>query len=205
MIGRTFALMAATFITASSSRLPGQAPGQRPLVLEPGDVVHIDVWREKDISGDYRVDESSRLIVPLLGIVPVANRPWYPLRDSLIAEYTKQLRNPSISLTPMRRVQVLGEVTKPGTYLADPTTSLAGLVALAGGATQYGDLRRIRVVRNGQTIIDGRAVEDLLMQSDIRSNDQLFVDRRPWIERNGAFVGSALVSAAGIVVALLRR
>ena len=50
----------------------------------------------------------------------------------------------------MRRVQVLGEVTKPGVYLADPTVSLAGLVALAGGATPGGDLHRIRVVRAGQ-------------------------------------------------------
>jgi hypothetical protein len=31
------------------------------------------------------------------------------------------------------------------------------------------------------------------------------VDRRAWIERNGAFVASAIISTASILVALIRR
>src|SRR5439155_267477 len=109
------------------------------------------------------------------------------LRDSVLAEYHRQLRNPSVTLTPLRRVQVLGEVTKPGQFLADPTLSLAGLVALAGGATPNGDLRHVRVVRAGRVIIESASVESILLQAGIHSNDQVFVDRRSWLERNGAF------------------
>jgi protein involved in polysaccharide export with SLBB domain len=115
------------------------------------------------------------------------------------------LKNPSVTLTPLRRVQVLGEVTKPGQYLADPTFSLAGLVALAGGATPNGDLRRVRVVRGGETIVRSASVESLLLQGGVRSNDQVFVDRRPWIERNGAIAASTLISTVSIIIALIRR
>jgi polysaccharide export outer membrane protein len=173
--------------------------------LEPGDVLRVLVWREKDLGGDFRVDELGRVTLPMLGVFKVGAVQWYQLRDSLLILYSKELKNPSVTLTPMRRVQVLGEVTKPGNYLADPTLSLAGLVALAGGATPGGDLRRVRVVRGGQTIVRSASVESLLINADVRSNDQIFVDRRAWLERNGAFVASAIISTASILVALIRR
>lgn len=192
-------------------RLPLAALAQAPDVrdpafsLEPGDVVRVAIWQERDLSGDFPVDEQGRLTLPMLGVVAATTRPWAALRDSLLSEYQKQLRNPSVSLTPLRRVQVLGEVIRPGQYLADPTLSLAGLVALAGGATPYGDLRRVRVVRGGRTIVRSASVESLLLQAQVHSNDQVFIDRRPWIERNGAFVASTLLSMASIAVALIRR
>lgn len=173
--------------------------------LEPGDVLKVAVWREKDLTCECRVDELGRVTVPMLGVINVRGRPWYALQDSLIGLFQHQLRNPSVTLTPMRRVQVLGEVTKPGNYLADPTLSLAGLVALAGGATPNGDLRRVRVVRGGRVIVASASVESLLINADVKSNDQIFVDRRAWIERNGAFVASAVISTASILIALIRR
>jgi polysaccharide export outer membrane protein len=192
------------FVAARSSAAQ-QSSADSALRLEPGDVVRTLIWREKDLSNDFKVDEKGRLTLPMLGVVNVIGRPWDQLRDSLIAEYQKQLRNPSITLTPLRRVQVLGEVTKPGQYLADPTLSLAGLVALAGGATPTGDLRRVRVVRNGQLIVKSASVESLLLQAGVHSNDQVFVDRRPWVERNGALISSTLLSAAGILITILHR
>ena len=186
----------------ATAQSPASDTGLR---LEPGAVVRTLIWREKDLSNDFKVDEKGRLTLPMLGSVNVIGRPWEGLRDSLVAEYQKQLKNPSITLTPLRRVQVLGEVTKPGQYLADPTLSLAGVVALAGGATPIGDLRRVRVVRSGQVIVKSASVESLLLQAGVHSNDQIFVDRRPWIERNGALVSSTLISAAGILITILHR
>lgn len=190
-----------------SLSLPAQMPAPAParFTLEPGDVVKVTVWREKDLACVCNVDEAGRLTLPLLGVRVVTGIPWEDLHDSLITQYARELRNPSVVITPQRRVQVLGEVTKPGTYLADPTVSLAGLVALAGGATPGGDLHRIRVVRAGQTIVKSTSIESLLLDADVHSNDQVFVDRRAWIERNGAFVASALISTASILVALIRR
>lgn len=204
---RSIALvLCAALAVPSFSAAQGTArQGDSTLVLEPGDVVRVEVWREKDLTGDFAVDESSRLTLPMLGVVSVGGRPWVSLRDSLIAEYQKQLRNPSVNLTPLRRVQVLGEVPRPGQYLADPTLSLAGVIALAGGATPYGDLRRVRVVRHGKTIVQQASIESLLLENGVHSDDQIFVDRRPWLERNGAIVASTLLSTAGIIITIIRR
>lgn len=190
------ALPAAGHAQADSSR-------QLNFSLRPGDRVQLRVWQEKGLTGKFPVDEMGRVTLPMLGVVPVLGRPWPVLRDSLIAEYQRQLRNPSVSLTPLRRVQVLGEVTKPGQYFADPTLSLAGLIALAGGANQVGDLHRVRVVRDGRTIMKSASVENLLMQGTFESNDQIFVDRRPWLERNTQFVASTVLGMASIIVTII--
>jgi protein involved in polysaccharide export with SLBB domain len=195
-------LCAAGLLSTAAAQAPSSG---QTLTLEPGDVVRTAIWREKDLSGDFQVDETGRLTLPMLGVINVLNRSWEALRDSLIAEYQRQLRDPSVTLTPLRRVQVLGEVTRPGQYLADPTLSMAGLVALAGGATPNGDLNRVRVVRGGKTVVAAASVESLLLQAGVRSNDQIFVDRRAWLERNGAFIASALISTAGILITILRR
>jgi protein involved in polysaccharide export with SLBB domain len=195
-----FAMLGMPTMSAAQS----QESLAQTITLEPGDVLRVLAWREKDLNGEYPVDEVGRLTLPLLGVYQVIGMPWPKLRDSLLADYQRQLKNPSVVLTPLRRVWVLGEVNKPGKQLADPTMSLAGLIAMAGGATPGGDLHRVRVVRDGKTIVKSASVESLLLQP-VHSNDQIFVDRRAWIERNGAFVASAVISTAGILIALIRR
>ncbi|MDQ3225685.1 MAG: polysaccharide biosynthesis/export family protein [Chloroflexota bacterium] len=173
--------------------------------LAPGDVLRIAIWREPDLSGDFLVDETGVVTLPLLGKRNVLTTPLAALRDSLIAEYAVQLRNPSVTITPLRRIYVLGEVTKPGLYIVDPTISLAGAVALAGGASPNGDLGRVRVMRNGQVVLGHVAAGSSLSAANIRSEDQVFVDRRGWLDRNSTVAASALVSAATVIISLLLR
>jgi protein involved in polysaccharide export with SLBB domain len=175
------------------------------LVLRPGDVIRVEIWREGDLSGDFHVDLEGRIVLPLLGEREVGSRVWEAIRRELMEGYGRELRNPSIRLTPLRRVHVLGEVTVPGLYAVDPTLSLAGAVAMAGGTNQYGDIRNIRVIRDGELILDRIPEESVLARVDVRSGDQVFVGRRSWIDRNSTFLVTALLSVTGIVVTLVTR
>ena len=201
------ALVLALALLALPSGLTAQAarPTSEGFSRGPGDVVRVRIWREPTLDGDFQVDEAGRLTVPLLGTRLVTDVPWLELRDSLLTAYRRELKAPSVTLTPLRRVYVLGEVNRPGLYLADPTLSLAGIVALAGGASPIGDLGKLRVVRQGQTVVEHAAIEGQLVQVDVRSEDQVFVDRRNWFELNSTFVASAAISVASIVISLLRR
>ena len=205
---RSLVRLTATLLGALLIGLPRSLPAQEvtsTLLLEPGDVLQVTIWQEKDLNCTCAVDERGILTLPMLVPIKVVGRAWDALRDSLLGEYQRQLKNPSVTLTPRRRVLVLGEVAKPGPYFVDPTLSLAGIVAQSGGATPNGDLRRVRVVRNGETVVKSASIEHLLLPGGVHSNDQIFVDRRAWIERNGAFVASAIISTAGIFIALIRR
>ncbi|MBA2246299.1 MAG: polysaccharide biosynthesis/export family protein [Gemmatimonadota bacterium] len=187
---------------AAAQNSAGKAPDA--VTLQPGDVVRVAIWREEDLSGDFSVDETGVVTFPLLGDKQVTGIPMRQLREVLIEEYRIHLRNPSISITPLRRVNVLGEVNKPGLYEVDPTISLAGAVALAGGATASGDLNRIRVIRSGTMIRERVAAQAVLNDADIRSGDQIFIERRNWFERNSTFVVSVLLSVTSIAITLVR-
>ena len=206
LVARLFALLLVTQFTLNA--VGAQAPAAdrtNEVALLPGDIIRIAVWREADLSGDFLVDELGNVILPLLGKVAVMGIPLPELRQKLIAAYTVQLRNPSVVITPLRRVYVLGEVLRPGPYLADPTVTLAGVIALAGGANAIGSFGRIRILRNGAAVANRVSAVETLASMNVHSGDQIFVDRRSWFDRNSTFVASAVLSVLTVAVTLLVR
>jgi polysaccharide biosynthesis/export protein len=195
-----FLLALLTLLTPLASAAQGD-PGE--LVLRAGDALRVFVWREADLSGEFIVDETGHVTLPMLGQVVVAGRSIAALRDELLAGYARELRNPSITVTPLRRVNVLGEVNRPGIFSVDPTVALADLLAMAGGATVTGDLRHIQLVRNGQVMREQLDPGLQLSLADVRSGDQIFVGRRSWFDRNSGFLISSLFSAVLSVTASL--
>lgn len=172
--------------------------------LQAGDVVRVLIWREPDLSGEFLVDESGSVTLPLLGPRRVAGVPITRLREELLRDYGAQLRNNSITITPLRRINVLGEVSKPGVYPVDLTVTLSEAIALAGGVNPIGDIRRIQVVRsNGQVVHERIAAETMLAQTGIRSGDQILVGRRGWFDRNSATVAASLVSLVATAVSTI--
>ncbi len=204
---RCFALLIIILCLSPGGSVPGVAQSREPAAvsLAPGDVLRVQIWREEDLSGEFPVDERGTVTLPMLGEYQVAGVPLAEIRARLIEAYRVQLRNPSIEITPLRRIHVLGEVNKPDLYEVDPTISIAGVVALAGGATSNGDLGKIRVVRDGAVIRQRIAAESALSGADVRSGDQIFVGRRSWFERNSTFVVSTVLSLTAVVIGLLQR
>lgn len=164
------------------------------VVLRPGDLLRVTIWREADLSGDFQVNESGAVTLPLLGVRPVANVPMQQVREGLMREYLQQLRNPSITITPFRRINILGEVQRPGLYPVDPTVTLLGALAIAGGANPEGDLERITLTRAGTSITQRLSLSESLDRLDVRSGDQILVQKRSWGSRNSATVVASLVS-----------
>ncbi len=175
-----------------------------PTGLQPGDILEISIWREPDLSGRFPVDTSGRVTLPLIGEQQVSGVPIDQIRDRLLELYREQLRNPSITITPLRRIYVLGQVSRPGLYEVNPTISLAGAIALAGGANPEGDLSNLKVVRDNQVVVDQISSESALASIHVLSGDQIFVGRRSWFERNSTFLVSALLSVTSIVISLMR-
>lgn len=174
------------------------------VTLQPGDSIRIEIWREEDLSGGFLVNENGVATLPLLGEKRVTDIPVDRLREVLIEDYRELLRNPSIQIIPLRKVLVLGEVNNPGPYAVNPTESVLGVIALAGGATDAGNPRDIRIVRGGEIIMEqappGLALSDL----GIRSGDQVVVQPRSWLARNRSFVVSVLLAVPSVIFTISR-
>lgn len=177
----------------------------RPPELHPGDAIRVMVWREEDLSGDFPVDDRGIVTLPLLGERNVEGVHPDTLRERLAADYREYIRNPSIDITVLRRVNILGEVGMPGLYPVDATISLSEALGLAGGITPNGNPEDIRLLRDGRVIQQDLDQASRIGPTDIRSGDQIFVGQKSWLSRNpGALVGSLIAAAAVITTALIR-
>jgi polysaccharide export outer membrane protein len=175
-----------------------------PLELRPGDVIRLKVWREPDFSGDYPIDESGIATFPRLGPLRVAAFTADSLKQTLVASYAAYLVNPSIEVTALRRVNVLGAVRNPGLYQVDPTVTVADAIALAGGVTDNGRSNQVELVRGGKRLPANLDSSARLADTPIRSGDQLFVPQRGWLSRNVGVVAAG-ISAIGLVTAAAIR
>jgi polysaccharide export outer membrane protein len=146
--------------------------------LRPGDILRVEVWGQQQFSGQFLVDETGHFPYPLLGDLQVTNLTVAQLRERIRQGLDSLFKNPFVAVFPLFRIAVLGEVQHPGLYTVDPTLSVIDVVALAGGATQYGDLHKIRLLRGGgeQQVSFGQG--RTLQEIGIRSGDQILVARR---------------------------
>lgn len=177
----------------------GQADGATAQTgpLKPGDVVRIALSREPDISGDYAVDESGHVGLPMVGMKQVTGVPVDVLRRDIVAAYEDQIQNQTIQVVFLRRVRVLGEVRNPGLYHVDPTMSIVDAVALAGGPTTGGTLEDVRIVRAGAEF-EVDLTQPVAQQ--VESGDQIVVRDRGWWSRNGRYVIGVSIPFVALVV-----
>jgi protein involved in polysaccharide export with SLBB domain len=173
-------------------------------VVRPGDGIFLRAWNEPMMTDTFRISAAGDVVLPYLGEVHVAGMQPDQLRDSLRAAYAEYRRNASIEVAVLRRISVLGEVTRPGLYLVDRTLTMRDLIANAGGITQQGDARRIYLIRDGQELL----VRDHgvgLAGVELQSGDQLVVARRPWLELNLLGVASTAAVLVSVLVPLIQR
>jgi protein involved in polysaccharide export with SLBB domain len=217
MLKWTSAHAAIALITISLSAPPPNAAAQQPQAaraeqdsargegraLLPGDVIRLGGTREAEFRGDYPVDETGTVVLPLLGSRSVAGVPADQLKRNLISDFRQQLRNQDVQIALLRRVRVLGAVKNPGIYFLDPTMTLGDAIALAGGATDQGQTGKVQLVRAGQVIRSGSKVNT--SSGEINSGDEIVVPERSWFSRNGKFVIGGLITGVAIVTAAAIR
>lgn len=172
--------------------------------LRPGDVVRLRIWREPDMSGEFTVDEAGVVVFPRVGEYSVLEDTPESLSERLQADYRRYLVNPSIEVTVLRRVRIMGAVNRPGLFPVDPTITVADALAMAGGATPLGDPDKLQVLRNGSRIDVDVSQDTRIADSPIQSGDQLWVPERSWFARNTGIVAAAITGAVTLLAVLLR-
>ena len=153
-------------------------------VLGPGDEVLIDVYGTSQSSKKYAVSPEGTIIVEKIGPVSVSGLTIDQAQARVSAKMGQHYQGSSIKLTVGQTrtvvVNVLGEVINPGTYTLSAFATVFNALYLAGGVTDIGTLRNIKVSRNGKIvskidvydyIINGKLTGNILLQD----NDAIIV------------------------------
>lgn len=137
--------------------------------LGPGDQVRVITFGEQTLTGQFAVEDSGNVSIPLLGPLHAAGLTTRQFADQIGQQLRDKnlIRNPSVSVEVLsyRPVFVLGEVSKPGEYPYRPGMTLLSLVALAGGFTYraYEDSASVVREEHGKPM-EGRVSRETTLQ-----------------------------------------
>jgi len=120
--------------------------------IAPMDTLTIRVFRMPELSGDYEVDLTGHVSLPLIGNVRAADFTTAELDAALTSKFGERyLENPDISVgiksSTLRTVTVDGAVTRSGSFPVAGSMSLMQAVALAGGTREDANARRVAIFR----------------------------------------------------------
>jgi len=118
--------------------------------LGSGDALRILVYGQDELSGQFTVDPSGRISMPLIQDIQAAGLTARELEASITASLSPQyLKDPKVSVEVLefRSVYILGEVRTPGKYPYVPNMTVLQAVAVAGGHTYRANENAAQVTR----------------------------------------------------------
>jgi polysaccharide export outer membrane protein len=152
---------------------PLPATASAAYMLGPGDQVRIITFGEEALTGEFRVNDSGNIALPLVGAVRASGLTSTELETSVAAALRRGnlVREPSVAVEVIayRPVYVLGEVNKPGQYPYQPGMTVVTAVAVSGGFTYRAIEDYAAVVRTvDSNAIEGRASrQSYVLPSDV--------------------------------------
>lgn len=123
--------------------------------IAPLDTLTIKVFKMTDLSGDYDVDLTGQISMPLIGEVSAVELTTAELDKKLTDKLGERyLQNPDVSVgvksSTRRSVTVDGAVNKSGSYPIGGPVTLMQAIALAGGSSPEANNHRVAIFRTIQ-------------------------------------------------------
>jgi len=181
-------LLAGFFLGCVTADFPEITSAEAPMsfardqfVIGPEDVLHVEVWKDQDISRDVTVRPDGMITLPLVGDVHAEGLNVKQLTEILTKKFAKYIETPnvSVSLTAINsfKVFIVGKVNTPGAFTIRSNTTVLQAISMAGGFAEWATPDKIVLVRqeNGQEkhyrvnydkIVSGAAPDIYLHKND---------------------------------------
>jgi len=153
--------------------------GDNAYRINPGDILSIYVWNEKDLTAEVLVRPDGMISLPLAGHVKAGGLLPSQVEEELANALTKYLKDkPTVTVllkqTAGYKIYVLGKVNRPGEYPINRPTDVMQALALAGGLNAFAAENGINVLHRNP---DGTQTAIRFRYSDVKSGDTLETNR----------------------------
>jgi polysaccharide export outer membrane protein len=165
-------------------------PPTEKSTVGPGDVFTMEIVGERELPKEYQVASDGTVDIPYLQTVPVAG-----LEPQEIARLVRKLliekqvlSDPSVVVQVKeynsRRITILGQVAKPGTFPYTTGLTLIQALSQAGGLTGIANLDKVNLTRRttggSRTVVVsvGPIMEGRASDIPLQSGDRIFVHER---------------------------
>jgi polysaccharide biosynthesis/export protein len=149
-----------------------------------GDELHVQVWRNDELSTRVPVRPDGKISSPLVGDIVAAGLTTQELAKALTDKLGTYVRNPEVTVIVtnpasadyLRRVRVTGAVRTPSSVTYRQGMTVLDLVLQAGGLTEFASASKSRLYRtvDARTKVYAVDLDAILQKGDLRTNFPLY-------------------------------
>jgi polysaccharide export outer membrane protein len=156
---------------------PKGAPTDDSYIIGNDDVLAISVWKETDLTKQVPVRSDGKISLPLIGEVQAAGRTPLQLQQEITSRLKSFITEPQVTVIVQQinsqKFNILGEVTKPGSYSLTNGETIVDAIAAAGGFKDFAKKKSIYVLRqtgDGEQTRIGFNYQDFIKGKDTTKN-----------------------------------
>jgi polysaccharide export outer membrane protein len=126
-------------------------PHDDTFVIGDDDVLAINVWKEPDVSRSIPVRSDGKISLPLAGEMQAAGLTPLALEREIASKLKSYISEPEVTVMVQQinsqKFNILGMVTKPGSFPLTNSATVLDAIALAGGFRDFAKKKSIYVLR----------------------------------------------------------
>jgi polysaccharide biosynthesis/export protein len=126
-------------------------PHDDTFVIGNDDVLAINVWKEPDVSRSIPVRSDGKISLPLVGEVQATGRTPLKLEEDIAGRLKGFISEPEVTVIVQQinsqKFNILGMVSRPGSYAITNSATVLDAIALAGGFRDFAKQKNIYILR----------------------------------------------------------
>jgi polysaccharide export outer membrane protein len=131
--------------------VPAARGQEQSYAVKPGDLLQIAVWKEPELQRPVLVRPDGQFSFPLAGELDARGKSVSELQKLLTDRLKKFIADPVVTVSVQEvkgnKVYVIGQVTKPGEFIVNPSVDVMQALSMAGGLTAFAEQSNIVVLR----------------------------------------------------------
>ena len=151
-------------VTVASINQPVNTETNKPhddsFVIGANDVLAINVWKEPDVSRSVPVRSDGKISLPLAGEVQAAGLTPLKLEQDIAGKLQSFISEPEVTVIVQQinsqKFNILGMVSKPGSYSLANSSTVLDAIAAAGGFRDFAKQKSIYVLRHNPNGTEAR-------------------------------------------------
>lgn len=129
-------------------------------VIGANDVLAINVWKEPDVSRSVPVRSDGKISLPLAGEVQAAGLTPLKLEQDIASKLQNYISEPEVTVIVQQinsqKFNILGMVSKPGSYSLTTSSTVLDAIAAAGGFRDFAKQKSVYVLRHNPNGTESR-------------------------------------------------
>jgi polysaccharide export outer membrane protein len=138
--------------TPAAAAAPDKAHSDDAYQIGANDVLAINVWKEPDISRSVPVRSDGKISLPLAGELQASGQTPRQLEEEITKRLKSYISDPEVTVivseSKSQKINILGMVSRPGTYLLSGSTTVLDAIAMTGGFKDFAKQKSIYILRS---------------------------------------------------------